>query len=70
LDLSIVVEYGSNIPDVAWEVQDKVKTEIETMTGINVESVNVSVDGINVPADDAKQDAVAENSESVEVTEE
>ena len=70
LDLSIVVEYGSNIPDVAWEVQDKVKTEIETMTGINVESVNVSVDGINVPADGLKQDTAVEKNESDEATEE
>ena len=68
--MSIVVEYGSNIPDVAWEVQDKVKTEIETMTGINVESVNVSVDGINVPADGLKQDTAVEKNESDEATEE
>lgn len=52
LDLSLVVEYGSKIPDVAWEVQDKVKSEIETMTGLTVAGVNVSVDGISVPAEE------------------
>lgn len=53
LDLSVVVEYGTKIPDVSWEVQDKVKNEIETMTGLLVSAVNVSVDGINVPAEEA-----------------
>ncbi len=54
LDLSVVVEYGAKIPDVSWEVQDKVKSEIETMTGLLVSTVNVNVDGINVPADETQ----------------
>ncbi len=49
LDLSIIVEYGSKIPDVAWEIQEKVKSEVEAMTGLNVTAVNVSVEGVNVP---------------------
>lgn len=63
LDLSLVVEYGSKIPDVAWEVQEKVKSEIESMTGLKVTNVNVSVDGISVPAEDTvpAADTTAEN---------
>ncbi len=49
LDLSIVVEYGTKIPDVAWKVQEKVKSEVEAMTGLSVTAVNISVDGVNVP---------------------
>lgn len=49
LDLSIIVEYGAKIPDVAWEVQDKVKSEVESMTGLEVTAVNVAVDSVNVP---------------------
>ena len=59
LDLSIIVEYGSKIPDVAWEIQEKVKSEVEAMTGLNVTAVNVSVEGVNVPKAEpvtAKQD--------------
>ena len=32
LNLSIIVEYGAKIPDVAWEIQEKVKSEVEAMT--------------------------------------
>lgn len=49
LDLSIIVEYGAKIPDVAWELQEKVKNEVESMTGLTVTAVNISVDGVNVP---------------------
>ena len=53
LNLSIIVEYGAKIPDVAWEIQEKVKSEVEAMTGLNVIAVNVSVEGVNVPKSDA-----------------
>ena len=57
IDLAIIVEYGAKIPDVAWELQDKVKNEVESMTGLSVATVNVSVDGVNVPiTDDAAKE--------------
>lgn len=47
IDMSVVVEYGVKIPDVAWEIQDKTKNEVEAMTGLNVVAVNVNVEGVN-----------------------
>ena len=57
VDLSIIVEYGVKIPDVAWELQKKVKNEVEAMTGLNVVGVNISVDGVNVPKIDKEAEA-------------
>lgn len=57
VDLSIIVEYGVKIPDVAWELQKKVKNEVEAMTGLNVVGVNISVDGVNVPKIDKETEA-------------
>ena len=57
LDLSVIVEYGVKIPDVAWELQEKVKTEVESMTGLNVTAVNVTVDGVNVPKQEVEENA-------------
>lgn len=45
-DLSVFIKSGSKIHDVAVEVQKKVKTAIETMTGLLVTSVNVTVAGL------------------------
>lgn len=56
LDLAIVVEYGAKIPDVSWNVQSKVKSDVEAMTGLSVSAVNVSVDSITAPAAEEKQE--------------
>ncbi len=47
IDMFVVVDYGVKIPDVAWEIQVKTKSEVEAMTGLNVTAVNVNIEGIN-----------------------
>lgn len=46
ITVNIIVEYGVRIPDVAFEIQNRVKKAIETMTGLNVAGVNVHVQGV------------------------
>ena len=48
IDVNIIVEYGTRIPDVAYEIQTKVKKAVETMTGLKVVEVNVHVQGVNI----------------------
>lgn len=50
IDVNIIVEYGSRIPDVAFEIQNRVKKAVEGMTGLKVEEVNVHVQGVNTDA--------------------
>ncbi len=47
IDLYIIVEFGARIPEVAWEIQDKVKNAVQSMTGLNVIEVNIHVQGVN-----------------------
>ena len=42
-NLSVVLDYGCVIPDVTAAIQEKVKSAIETMTGLTVAEVNVQV---------------------------
>jgi len=46
LDMEIIVKFGTKVQKVAAEVQEKVKSTVETMTGLNVAVVNVSVSGV------------------------
>jgi len=46
IDMFVVVEYGMKIPDVAWEIQEKVKKAVETMTGLTVDKVNIYIEGV------------------------
>ena len=48
IDVNIIVEYGSRIPDVAFEIQNRVKKAVENMTGLKVLEVNVHVQGVNI----------------------
>lgn len=43
VDVSIVIEYGFKIPEVAGKIQDNVKHAIESMTGLDVVEVNVHI---------------------------
>ena len=46
IDVNIIVEYGVRIPDVAFEIQNRVKKAVESMTGLTVLEVNVHVQGV------------------------
>lgn len=62
IDLFIIVEYGCRIPDIAWEIQNRVKTSVENMTGLKVLEVNIHVQGVNLPKE-IKQEPQKEASE-------
>ena len=47
VNLFLIVNYGVRIPEVAWNVQEKVKEAIENMTGLKVEEINIHVQGVN-----------------------
>lgn len=64
IDVNIVVEYGSRIPDVAFEIQNRVKKAVESMTGFKVEEVNVHVQGVNTNI--IKQEENDKNEEETE----
>ena len=49
IDVNIIVEYGVRIPDIAFEIQNRVKKAVESMTGLVVTEVNVHVQGVNLP---------------------
>ena len=51
IDVNIIVEYGARIPDIAYEIQNRVKKSVETMTGLKVLEVNVHVQGVKTEND-------------------
>ena len=45
--VSIIVDYGFPVPEIARSIQENVKKAVETMSGLTVTSVNVHVQGVN-----------------------
>jgi len=56
IDVNIIVEYGVRIPDVAFEIQNRVKKAVEAMTGLNVSNVNVHVQGVKTVNEEKEED--------------
>ena len=48
VDLSLNIRYGYNIPAVSEQVQEKVSTAIENMTGLTVLDVNIKIAGVSM----------------------
>lgn len=54
IDVHIIVKYHVKIPAVAWDIQENVKNEIQSMTGLTVKAVNIHVQGVEIPAEGNK----------------
>ena len=52
VDLYVILKYVFRIPDVSWNIQEKVKSSVESLTGISVSTVNIHVQGIDFSDDE------------------
>ena len=48
IDISAIIKYGFKIHEVSTNLQRKVKSTIENMTGLEVSDVNVAIAGVNM----------------------
>lgn len=56
VDLTLVVEYGESIPQVAEQVRRQVIKRVEGITGLSVVEVNIAVDDLWFPGDDQPEE--------------
>ena len=47
--MNVNLKYGFSVPETSKEIQDKVKTAIETMTGLSVTGVNIKIVNVVMP---------------------
>lgn len=57
IHLTVAVKYDTVIQDVCARAQAEVKDAVETMTGLNVTAVNITVQGISFDDDKEKKQA-------------
>lgn len=58
IDVHITVKFGVKIREVSASIQEHIKSAVETMAGLNVDTVNVFVDGVEL--EKTKTNEVAE----------
>ena len=51
VNLEIIVYFGVNIPQLCYDIQTKVKNDLEKNADINVKAVNIKVEGLDKPSD-------------------
>ncbi|MBA2429951.1 MAG: Asp23/Gls24 family envelope stress response protein [Solirubrobacterales bacterium] len=56
VDLTLVIEYGESIPQVSSAVRDNVAKRIEGITGLSVTEVNITVNDLYFPGDEAVEE--------------
>ncbi|MBC8206564.1 MAG: Asp23/Gls24 family envelope stress response protein [Kiritimatiellales bacterium] len=55
VELTVVLQYGVNIPETCGQLQNEVRKSVEDMTGKKVQAVNVSVQGIRRAAPETEE---------------
>jgi uncharacterized alkaline shock family protein YloU len=53
VDLTLVIEYGESIPQVSEAVRNNVIKRVEGITGLSVTEVNITVNDLYFPGDEA-----------------
>ena len=54
VDLNLNIEYGRNILETSKKVQEKVKSSIENMTGLEVADVNIHIASVDMENEKGK----------------
>ncbi|MBA7557975.1 hypothetical protein ES705_50761 [subsurface metagenome] len=62
INLYIVIKYGVRIPDIAWDIQTRVKEGIMKKLDIDINEIDIHVQGIQFPKKtQSRRDLVASN---------
>jgi uncharacterized alkaline shock family protein YloU len=59
IDLTVVMEYGESIPQVAEQIRENVVSRIEGITGLSVTEVNIAVNDLHFEGEDESSTRVS-----------
>ena len=62
INLYIIIKYGVRIPNIAWDIQSRVKEGLKEKLGTDINEIDIHVQGIQFPKKtQSKKDLVASN---------
>ncbi len=62
INLNIIIKYGVRIPDIAWDIQNRIKEGLMNKLGIDINEIDIHVQGIQFPKrTQARKDLVVSN---------
>lgn len=62
INLYIIIKYGVRIPDIAWDIQSRIKKDLAKKLNLDIDEINVHVQGIQFPKKtQSRKDLVTSN---------
>ncbi len=62
INLYVVIKYGVRIPDIAWDIQSRIKKDLAKKLNSDIDEINIHVQGIQFPKKtQSRKDLVASN---------
>lgn len=62
INLYVVIKYGVRIPDIAWDIQSRIKKDLAKKLNSDIDEINVHVQGIQFPKKtQSRKDLVTSN---------
>lgn len=62
INLYVVIKYGVRIPDIAWDIQNRIKKDLAKKLNSDIDEINVHVQGIQFPKKtQSRKDLVTSN---------
>lgn len=62
INLYIIIKYGVRIPDIAWDIQSRIKKDLAKKLNSDIDEINVHVQGIQFPKKtQSRKDLVTSN---------
>jgi len=62
INLYIIIKYGVRIPDIAWDIQSRVKKNLMKKLNIDINEIDIHVQGIQFPKKtQSRKDLVTSN---------
>lgn len=53
IDIDVYIDYGASVPQLAAQIQDRVKQQVALMTDLTISEVNIHIKGIVTPKEDS-----------------
>jgi len=65
VDLSLMIDYGQSTPDVTNDVRQNIINQVQSMTGLRVKEVNITVYDLYFPQEEQQQQQQGESESRV-----
>jgi len=65
-DISVIAHYGYSVPELAYSIQQTVKQMVESMTKFKIAKIDVHIQSVVFPAENASGDQTAEETQETE----